>query len=119
VYNDLDASTTPSQAADFASRGKVGPAGYCAGSDTYTVTGSNSQLINIWQAYKDGVWTSSTTIKIYIKANTGFGGNIYAQPEYKASSVISIHKAVTNLACGATAITATVTVNDDGTFSIA
>jgi hypothetical protein len=123
VYINLDYISKI--AVDFASRGKVGPAVGCGGADTYVTfdpTSPNEAYIDVWKAYADGVWTSSTTVKIY-------GGRIYmpSSPARLYVARISSHSlppgvslaASTDTAACGTTLQATVTVNDNGTFSIA
>lgn len=106
---------------DFAGRGKVG--GLCGGSDTYiTFSGSTLAVVDIWKALKDGIWTSSTTIKMY--AQDSFAASVVLSAEIMTStftSLISFSKLTGRdaaVACPPT-LQATVTVAADGTVSIA
>lgn len=55
---------------NFAGRGKVG--GDCGGADEYVafsgggVSQEATVYVDVWKAHKDGVWSSSVEIKLYI-----------------------------------------------------
>lgn len=113
--------TQPYIAVNFAGRGKVGPLGGCGGSDTYVTFFTLSGFpdirakVDVWAAHKDGVWSSSTTILFY-------AGGIELTSTVKAKdhvTTLSSGSVTSNVySCGSTLL-ATVTVNDDGTFSVA
>ncbi len=99
------------------------------GSDSYvTVDGSAfvnvRLLVDVWSAFRASAWASSVTIDIY--AGVGFSTHTiktYASREGNWSSVAGDQSKSASVpprtsACPAVKI-ATVTVNDDGTFSIA
>lgn len=77
-------------------------------------------LIDVWQAYRDGIWTSSTTVVVAVAcATSGAARTLTAQPRNNNAVAVtkSISPQVTGF-CPSTTL-ATVTINDDGTFSIA
>ena len=83
--------------------------------------------VDIWKAYRDAVWTSSTTIDIYDYVFGGPASRTYicgiadASPSGSAGFITSDSVTV-SVPAGVgppTAKVATITVNDDGTFSIA
>lgn len=111
-------------AVDFAGRGKVG--GYCGGSDSYVTftdqgTPSVDVEIDIWQAYIDGVWSSSTTVLLYVVATdtTNSGTTAYplwsADPECGAGDTSS-HDIDTGV-CPATS-NGTLTITDTGALTL-
>lgn len=117
-------------ATDFATRGKTGFA--CGGSDIYVADqGDGSQRVDVWAAYRAGVWTSSTTIKVYLAAYCAIvsTGVINGEPLSNAAARVTKSGAFlsgTPSGCDApsgwicpTLLAATITVNDDGTMSIA
>lgn len=76
--------------------------------------------IDIWRAYQDGVWTSSITIDIY-----GVTGGSGCDLRASIRSVPTVYQDKTGITstsstpCSAVVLLGTITVNDDGTFSIA
>lgn len=105
-------------AVDFAGRGKVGLA--CGGSDTYLTVGVGGDVIyiDVWAARRAGVWSSSVTIDVYAAAGSALSDTVEAYPSFNFSAVVS--KSITDEVAGCgTVVKATITVNDDGTFSIA
>lgn len=110
---------------NFAGRGKVG--GYCGGSDSYVTfsgqgTATAVATVDIWQAYIDGVWSSSTTVLLYQAAVPNVNTGTVARPSDNALS--SCGPGIANsfdLDGGlcATLLTATVTITDDGAIGLA
>jgi len=76
-------------------------------------------MVDVWQAYRDGIWTSSTTVEIALSSISGSARTLIVQP--RNNSAIAVTKSVTPQVTGfcPSTIKATVTVNDDGTISIA
>jgi hypothetical protein len=108
-------------AVNFNGRGKVGDAGSsCGGFDPY-VTGisfTDYLTVDVWAALRAGVWSSSCIIQVYMATGAPIvGEQIQAYPP---SGSLGVTKNVTTQAgtCG-TVVLATITVNDDGTYSIA
>ena len=108
---------------NFASRGKVG--GYCGGSDEYVTftdngatSGSVTVDVDIWRAYQDGIWSSSSTISIYMVS--GFAGGISALVYPLSDPGGSISFPVTYYLDGGVCpfvVPNTLNIYDDGTFS--
>lgn len=121
-------------AANFAGRGKVGHS--CGGSDTYVTewsSGNNRGLsIDVWKAHADGIWTSSVAIQVYVAgyAALGLSAQVWAYPTnnfagYNVTKsscwldgTLSGCNAIGGWLCP-TNLSATVTVYDDGSLSIA
>jgi hypothetical protein len=104
-------------AVDFAGRGKLGAT--CGGGDTYvTFTSFWRADIDIWKAYADGVWTSSTTIDVYMDGLTAIAKDLDVYPIDNYSAFIRKSGIIRDTVNCGTVVKATVTVNDDGTFSI-
>lgn len=103
---------------DFAGRGRVG--NLCGGSDSYMVfdAGNGKVTVDVWGAYRASVWSSSTTVKVYIQSETaGTSTRAYVGP----SGFNRISKETgfdAPVACPTT-LQATVTINDNGSISIA
>ena len=82
--------------------------------------------VDVWGAWHDGRWTSSVLIRVFSGYRSalpaGFLTTIYANPGSFAPFLpLSQSKAVSipqNVLCGAYAHVATVTVFDDGTFTL-
>lgn len=91
------------------------------GSGSPLVDPNSQLLIDVWGAYRAGVWTSSVTIQIALTTNAATTTTVHAQPVNDQS--LRVSKAAVSPQIGAllcsTIVVATVTVNDDGTFSIA
>lgn len=128
TYTHLSGSPCSFLATNFASRGKTGFA--CGGSDAYVADQSDgSQHIDVWRAYRDGIWTSSVDILVYYTGKNALfmSGVINAEPLSYPSARVTKNPAVINgtAECSApswscpTALSATITVNDDGSISIA
>ncbi len=116
---------------DFAGRGKVG--GGCGGTDTYvgfSGNGGNTPFgrVDVWGAYRDGIWTSSTTVAVYI-ADTVPGvpssvigyraeGTYPTNINYGEAALLKSGGAFDPGVCGTT-LYATFTILDDGTVSVA
>ena len=103
---------------NFNGRGLVGTSA-CTGTDSYvTVQRASGDIvdfgIDVWQAYRDSIWTSSTTIEIYTYSTfPAVGDNITTAPAGGAK--VSAFGGV--FACPY-ALWATITVLDDGTVSV-
>jgi len=101
--------------------------GYSADSYVTFIWGRGQAEIDVWKALRDGVWTSSTTILCRTATAGAYSGTIgVGREKYNAFNALPdadpdyVSKAVSsNAATCATTLRATVTVNDDGTFSIA
>lgn len=115
-------------AVDFAGRGKVG--GACGGSDEYVSFSNNPatgplatafSFIDVWGAFRDGVWTSSTTALIYTLRTTGGPGGTTAKPRYDTLDACLVSGnlgfSVGAIACP-TVLSWTVTITDDGALTI-
>lgn len=118
---------------DFHGRGKHGAS--CAYSEIYSIDGSATKLcgkssggagrhFDVWQAWTDGIWTSSVVIAVYadysvastkvIAAAKSFSDdNAWAEAVCKTISI-----GTPDVTCP-TSLKATVTVYDDGTYTIA
>ncbi len=84
---------------------------------------SNSVIfVDVWQALRDAIWASSVTIEVRVTSPTTPTTDIYTHARNGIDN--EVHKAVTaqstlgGIGCGSV-LKATITVNDDGTFSIA
>lgn len=102
---------------NFAGRGVV--SSDCGGSDTYvTFTRLDTDrvlvAIDVWAAYRAGVWTSSTTVVIYTKSNSPDSSD---RCDFNPTAGSKVSAFPFGTACPATSW-ATITVNDDGTLSI-
>lgn len=85
---------------------------------TYTYT--TRFTIDVWKAYLDGVWTSSCTIQLHANNATLLPASIYFHAHPRMYETTAVRKSVTTSNTGCSpSVLATVTVNDDGTFSIA
>jgi hypothetical protein len=110
--------------------------GFCGTSaDTYITKDDTFTFgVDVWRAYQDGIWTSSVAIQIAVGAQspttrtlTAFRRGYTAPTDYTPSDdQDEVTKSVTPQYNGgsygyycAGPVKATVTVNDDGTFSIA
>ena len=112
----LTVSTTAyTLAANFAGRGKVGGTPGCGGTDSYVtmVTKANA-LIDIWAAYRAGIWTSSVTILCYLG---GAGGGFRVRAAVGPFLVDKTSLAADAPDCGTT-LRATITITDTGAISI-
>ena len=119
-------------ALNFNGRGKVGfgTGEGCGGSDAYVFgwapTSSPKRLgVDVWSAYIDGVWTSSVVVDVYIyhPSSPSFSTSINA---YRRSTSGGFGTLVGSKATGTselvscgTVIKASITVNSDGTVSVA
>lgn len=101
--------------------GKIGNPASCPGSDTYVTCLNNAQIgVDVWKALADGIWSSSCVFSFYgHDGGSVSAGTAYAKPA-SASSPAQISKAVSTVAGAScpTGLLATVTVFDDGTYSI-
>lgn len=98
--------------------------GYCSGVDAY-VSGTT---VNIWKALQDGVWSSSTTIRIRVAASLIVGVSVEARPVSQLSTPLSSGPCASaykfpctraqDITSCPTIDCATITVYDNGTFSI-
>ena len=107
----------------------------CGLTDTYiTYPGPISQVsyLEIWNAYRAGVWTSSITIEVYILAPTGYqyvaveaqygdygGGTKYGLSIGRQAAFKSGTKSVAAQNCASSSLFATITVTDTGGVTIA
>ncbi len=130
----LYGSATIRPMVNFAGRGWVG-IGACGSDayvsaltfpDTYDTSTSDDPnsiaQVDVWGAYRDGVWTSSTTILVSMYSSPATGTTVFGQARNNEANRVT--KAITtqNTAfCpgGGAVLQATITVNDDGTISIA
>lgn len=92
----------------------------CSGSDIYQPA---YHYIDIMKALYDGIWSSSVTIGVYAIRPSSASGSIICGPAHDPTFLTdcSASKAVTvpgGTGCPSTLV-ATITVNEDGTFSIA
>jgi hypothetical protein len=114
---------------NFAGRGKTGKGAtgtVLCGVDSYVTTlpipGASMIVdIDVWQAYRDGIWTSSTTILCYVLAGVFVAHDLQAYPlnsgNIESKNVTPVDSSGA-MSCPVTLL-ATITVNDDGTWSIA
>jgi hypothetical protein len=114
---------------NFDSRGWASTGGSC-GTDTYisfptfpevSAEGANGLKLAVWQAHVDGIWTSSVTCSV--TAVNDFGAVAATIKVQRFNSLTDqVTKSITSetgaLNCGGV-VKGTITVNDDGTFSIA
>ena len=116
-------ATTPNTAVTFAGRTKVG--GGCGGSDQYITFITDSPSVgdifvdvDVWGAYQDGIWTSSTTILLHIESFLGpFSTTVTMYPKnYTTTTNKSVTVSFGIGGCPA-GTSATITILDDGTFS--
>lgn len=100
--------------------GKVGF--YCVDTDPYvTVVNAKLLTIDVWQALNDGEWSSSVVFTIHARKKAGVGsGNLQVGPD--SPGPIQQYKTIYDVldppACPTSAGT-TVTIYDDGTFTLA
>lgn len=120
----------PALAVNFAGRGKVGDV--CGGSDSYmgaiySIAGGAVQRvvdIDVWRAYRDGVWTSSVTILLYAAAdfpsvNDRIIFGVYGTPYIiGGNKLVSFDASTCASPICPTTLLATVTLLDDGTITI-
>jgi hypothetical protein len=104
-------------AANFAGRGQVGD---CGGTDSYvTFDRASASLVrvdvDVWAAYRAGVWSSSTTVLVYTKST---GPNASDRCIVSPSGGTKTFPFPPGGICPVV-LWGTVTVNDDGTLSIA
>lgn len=114
-------------AVDFNGRGVNGPT--CGGSDPYVSLFSlvnDRTAIDVWRAYRNGVWTSSCTIAILGRSGSPSSANPcfqYAKINgLTGPAAGQVTKATGTAPAGSGCpgtLLATVTVNADGSFSIA
>lgn len=107
-------------AARLGSRNRVAGDGTC-NTDAYISVLSNQILkIDVWKAYRDGVWVSSVTIDVYADGETLVGAGLGAGPAFASPSACLINKTVNNSVannkCTMGALW-TITILDDGTIS--
>lgn len=106
---------------NFAGRGKVGNS--CGGSDPYiTFNSAVNATIDLWEALRDGVWTSSFTIEVFINAISGPNGTVEASIRSSSGTVAVFLKSGVSYDVGGgcpTTVRAVITVTDDGDVSIA
>jgi hypothetical protein len=104
--------------------GVLTPSNCVATTDPYLqIAGSGAGLgvmfCDIWRAYRDGVWRSSTTIDVFA-FGIGSGRTIRASIANKST----VFQDKTGIAftindCAGSALRATITVHDDGSFHLA
>lgn len=89
-----------------------------AGTDAYvTVAGINSIKVDFWKAIANSIWSGSTVITISgITIAAPESETLYTNREFSLSNPAQQTKAVTFTTSKTTI--ATLTVNDDGTFSL-
>lgn len=102
---------------------------HCAGTDPYLSIpgGTFGQVdIDVWKALADGLWTSSVVFNVkqhYAAAGGGTrAGSIVASPNGVTPSAQLLFPTINDINPGnvcPTTNVATVTVNDDGTFTLA
>lgn len=106
-------------AVDFNGRGKVGLT--CAGSDSYvTFFNQRSALIDVWKAWRDGIWTSSVTVNCYGLASIS---PLPLSAGWFAAPATFTYLASKNAPCQlggtcSTTLSGVVTFNDNGTVSV-
>jgi len=104
---------------NFAGRGILGGnCSSCAADQYYLTCGATAVSIDVWKAYLDGVWTSSTTILVYASKTSGASGNLTTRDPSSTTVDVTAIGADTTGSCPTT-LQVTITVNDDGTFSVA
>jgi hypothetical protein len=115
---------------NFNGRGWAANPGAGCGEDDYitfpafpevSAEGANGLKLAVWQAHLDAVWASSVTIDVTAVNDFGaVASTIYVQRfntlDDQVTKVITSETGTLN--CGTT-VKGTITVNDDGTFSIA
>lgn len=104
---------------NFAGRGKTDQFSLlCPFTDPYVTSGGNTITVDVWAAYRAGVWTSSTTILIYGN-NPTLGGFATLSASKAGLDTVAISPSVPlgSGVCPATLI-GTVTVTDTGGISI-
>ena len=117
----FDAASIVSASIDFAGRGKVG--GICGGADeyvTFTTNGTGrtfSATVDVWSAFLDGAWSSSTVLLVYAASTGVVSGSdvIFADG---AGTFLNKNGAFQSTGACPTTLIATVTVLDNGTLSI-
>jgi hypothetical protein len=109
--------------AQIPGRNQVGPdpgfdALHCGGTDTYITRSFPYVYIDIWRAFRDGIWSSSVAIDVFIR--------VFDIPQYisvsirnKPSRVVGKSTSESNYLTCPTAPCAVLTVNDDGSFTLA
>lgn len=83
--------------------------------------------VDVWRAYADNVWSSSCTIEIKRLAFFTFNSVLHAWRNHwsvPSSDPLKVTKSIATSGgyfgdCPSATIRATITVNDDGTFSVA
>ena len=122
VYTQL-VDTTSSIDIDFAGRGKSGLD--CAFSDSYVSAdpgslASNSWFVDVWKAYRDGIWTSSTTIKVYRRRTTSSTNVALSMTpvSYGIALAVKFVDADVGAACPTT-LRGTITITDTGGVTLA
>ena len=105
---------------------QCGPTVWCTGSDSYVSRPDPGiLLINIWGALGAGLWASSVAIDINTAASAPDSASASAYPypcnEFNNPTPAPINKTIATGAASSCPTTkrATVTVYDDGTYSIA
>ena len=91
------------------------------GTDAYVdaaVTIGSLIQVDVWAAYRAGAWTSSVTILVY-HGQSAPACTLEAGPDYATPVTKAITPQAGTTCAAVTTLKATVTVNDDGTFSIA
>lgn len=97
----------------------------CAGSDPYVSESGRDVFIDVWKALADGVWSSSVVISIYadmVNNPTSLTDVIHAGPSTGSSPASASISGYVPPGIGVTCSTtlrATLTVYDDGTFTLA
>lgn len=116
---------------DFAGRGKVG--GLCGGSDQYVTFANNpgcslgfgpppygpTATIDVWGAYRDGVWSSSVSILCYADSNQpAVLSRWFTYPTNNRAATTDVASFIpANTGACPTILLKTATVMDDGTYT--
>lgn len=77
--------------------------------------------LDVWQAYADGIWTSSCTVALHVTTFPLLSPatiSLWAHPRSDATNAVNKTFTSSDASCGSVT-SATVTINDDGTYSIA
>jgi hypothetical protein len=101
----------------------------CAANTTYVTIDEVSSIyhrafVDVWKAYADGLWTSSTDIEVWALYTSGTGtisktcSAIFGNCDTLTKSV-SVPRHDLPSSCAYYGLMATVTVNEDGTHSLA
>jgi hypothetical protein len=106
----------------FNGSGVIDTDGVCGNSNAYVTYDAtdNGWYVDVWQAHKDSQWTSSTTVQVYIRADSGVATlKVWASPESFAVTEFASSYSF-DAACGCpTVLSCTITITDAGIISIA